>query len=404
MPIGMEDIQLLRRGMPPKDPEFLREMTLGGGIWLDFIKEHYLENFIIDKGSKVKIVVGSEGSGKTHLLRYVQQEALNLGYQTIYICLLDQEKKVSDIINLYKIFAKNINREKLLAGLCRQVGKELGYSEHEYNGTHPILPVLVENEGLNRMEARREIRIAVGKVIRKSDLSPSFNVFVSRLLANKLTGEEGHSGDICWKWFTGEKLESIEKREVKLHDRLTRANARVWLYSLIRLVRLSGSSGLVLLIDNLETMTARDPDTNRYRYTPSAIKDTCELFRQLIDATELLEYFFVVIAGRPEILTDERRGLKSYEALWMRLQTGLVEYEQFNRFADITDSDKMIENLGGGEEFSRNIDAKLRELVNNSRYTLRYRETKAIETPSLIRSRIMELAHMIVEDGGEDAV
>jgi len=403
MSIGIEDIELLRIGQPPKDPAFLNEITLGDEVWLDFIKEHYLENFIFNKGSKVKVLVGPEGSGKTHLMRSIQHRALDLGYQTVYISLLDMERRLSDIINLYKRFAVDIDRDNLLTGLCKRVGQELGYSEDKYDGTEPILPILVENEGLNRMEARSEIRKAVKRAFRDSDLSPSFNVFIYRLLADKLTGEEGRTDAICWKWFSGERLEPIEKRTVKLYDRLTRANARVWLYSLIHLVRLSGSSGLVLLVDNLEAMTQRDPENNRYRYTPNAIKDTCELFRQLIDAAELLEHFFMLMAGRPEILADERRGLKSYEALWMRLQTGLVSSEGFNRYADIIDSGKMIEKMGGDEEFAKQVDSNLREIIINSGYNLRFRDITPLETPSELRRRIAETANMIVQEGGDDA-
>lgn len=403
MPIGIEDIELLRKGQPPEDSELLKEMTLGGDAWLDFLYEHYLENHILDGGSKVKVLVGAEGSGKTHLIRNIQKEALDLGYQTVYISLYDMERRVSDIVNLYKRFAASIDRERLAIGLCQRVGKELGYSEDQYDGKQPILPILVEKEGLNQAEARREIRIAVSRIIRNSDLSPSFNVFTAQILNNNLIGEEGVHSEICWKWFAGEKLEPLEKRATKLYDRLTRANARVWLYSLIRLVRLSGSSGVVLLIDNLEATTQRVPETNRYRYTPNAIKDTCELFRQLIDAAELLEHFFVVMAGRPEILTDEHRGLKSYEALWMRLQTGLVPSEGFNRYADIIDTGQLIKKLGGVEEFAKQVDLLLREIIQNNGFQLHYREIPPLKTSSLLRKRIAETAFMIEQKGGEDA-
>ena len=403
MPIETEDIELLRIGQPPKDPILLNEMTLGSDIWLDFIKEHYLENFILDKGSKVKVIVGPDGSGKTHLMHYIQHEADSLGYQTVYISLLDMERRLTDIINLYKRFARDIDREKLLTGLCKRVGQKLGYYEDKYDGTEPILPILVENEGLNRMEAMSAIRKAVKRAFSNSDLSPSFNVFTYQLLAEKLTGDQSPSVEICWKWLKGQRLEPIEKRATKLYDRLTQANARVWLYSLIHLVRLSGSSGLVLLIDNLEAMTQRDPETNRYHYTPNAIKDTCELFRQLIDAAELLEHFFVVMAGRPEILADERRGLKRYEALWMRLQTGLVPSEQFNRYADIIYSDKLIEKLGGDKEFARQVDSNLRETIKNRGYVLHFSNKPPLTTPSELRRRIAETANMIEHEGGNDA-
>ncbi|RLC36066.1 hypothetical protein DRH29_05285 [candidate division Kazan bacterium] len=403
MKITKTDIASLRQGQPPEDPELLKAMTCGTELWLDFLIEYYLDNFIKNGGSKVKFIVGSEGCGKTHILKFIRNEAVQRGYQCIHISLFDLEKRVADIVQLYRAFAANVDHQELQNGLCRRVGQELGYSEDVYSGTEPILPILVEQEGLSRMEARREIRRIVAMLLRNSDLSPSFSVFAATLLAEHLIGEERGLLEICWKWFRGEKLDRMEKRRSKLYDRLTRANARVWLYSLIRLVRLSGSSGLVLLLDNLEAMTQRDPETHRYRYTPNAIKDTCELFRQLIDAADLLEYFIAMMAGRTEILSDERRGLKSYEALWMRLQTGIISSERFNPFTDIVHCDQMIEEKGGEDELAKEIDSKLRKILYDNGYIFHYSDTPPLSTHSQLRKRIAEVAQMARTNGGENA-
>ncbi len=402
MPIKSEDIKLLSQGQPPKDYILLDKMTLDCNDWLNFIEEHYLKNYIFNGGSKVKLLVGPEGWGKTHLLRSIQNNAKKLGYQTVFISLQDQ-KRALNIVDLYKQCALSIDQGLLLAGLCQRVGKELGYSEDKYKGDKPILPILMEEEGSLRSEAIKEIRKAVIRIKRESDLSPSFNVFLYDLLASRLVGAPDDKIDkICWKWFKGDKLEHYEKKGSHLFDKLNRINARVWLYSLIRLVQLSGSSGLVLLIDNLDAITKRDSETQRYRYTPKVVKDTYELFRQLVDATELLEYFFIVIAGRPEILSDERRGLKSYEALWQRLQTGLISSEHFNRFADMVDTKQLINDAGGIDKFANNANKRLREIIKENNLVFKYKNIPPIKTESTLRERISETANMISLEGGLD--
>ncbi|MCD6578752.1 DUF2791 family P-loop domain-containing protein [bacterium] len=399
MSIKSEDIKLLCQGQPPDDYTLLDEMTLGHNAYLDFVEEHYLKNYILSGGSKVKLLVGPEGWGKTHLLRFIQNSAEKLGYQTVFISLQDQKKPLN-IVDLYKQCASSVDQDLLSAGLCQRVGKELGYSEDKYKGDEPILPTLIE-EGLTRGEAIREIRKAVKRITRESDLSPSFNVFIYNLLASSLIGNTNKMDEICWKWFKGEKLEYYEKKSSHLFDKLNRINASVWLYSLIRLVQLSSSSGLVLLIDNLDAITQRDPETQRYRCTPNVGKDIYELFRQLVDATELLEYFFVLIAGRPEILSDERRGLKSYEALWMRLQTGLISSEHFNRFADMVDIERLIRDVGGIDKFAKDANDRLREIIEKNNLDLKYKNTPSLKTESPLRQRLSETANMITK-GGED--
>lgn len=401
MPIKAEDIKLLCQGQPPKYYTLLDEMTLGRDAYLDFVEGHYLKNYILNGGSKVKLVVGPEGWGKTHLLRFIQNNAKKMDYQTVSISLQDQ-KKALNIVDLYKQCASSVDQDLLSAGLCRQAGKELGYSEDKYNGIKPILPILMEEEGLTRVEAKREIRKTVKKITRESDLSPSFNVFVYDLLADRLSNNSSKGDEVYWKWFKGGKLEYYEKKSSHLFDKLNRINARVWLYSLIRLVQLSGSSGLVLLIDNLDVITQRDSETQRYRCTPNATKDIYELFRQLVDAAELLEYFFVVIAGRPEILSDERRGLKSYEALWQRLQTGLIPSEHFNRFADMVYVERLIRDMGDIDKFAKDANDHLREIVGKNGLVFKYKNTPPLKTESPLRQRLSETANMIELKGGED--
>lgn len=400
MSIKAEDIKLLCQGQPPDDYALLDEMTLGRDAWLDFVKGYYLKNYILNGGSKVKLLIGPEGWGKTHLLRFIQADAKKLGYQTVFISLQDQKKPLN-IVDLYKQCASSIDQDLLLAGLCRRIGEELGYSLDEYKGDKPILPILIE-KGQERTKAARSIRETVTKINKESDLSPSFNVFLYNLLASRLIGKSDKTVEVCWKWFKGNKLEPYEKQSSYLFDKLNRINARVWLYSLIRLVQLSGSSGLVLLIDNLDVMTQRDPETRRYRCTPNAAKDIYELLRQLIDAAELLEYFFVVIAGRPEILSDERRGLQSYEALWMRLQTGLISSEHFNRFADMVYVERLIRDRGGIDKFAKDANDRLREIIKENGLVLKYKDIPPLETESPLRQRLSETANMVMK-GGEDA-
>lgn len=103
MQINESDIQDIRLGQPPVNDELLTRMTLGRELWLERVREYYLVNYIASGGSKVKVLVGSEGSGKTHLLRCVQHDAKTLGYETVYLCARDYDDyRLNNLPSLYR--------------------------------------------------------------------------------------------------------------------------------------------------------------------------------------------------------------------------------------------------------------------------------------------------------------
>jgi hypothetical protein len=321
--------------MQDRDPAAL---TQGRALWLDTFAQHYLNNYIACGGSKVKVLVGNEGAGKSHLLRSVGADAARLGYAVVYLSAREISHRLNDLPNLYRVIFSQIDRTQLVRGLCQAVATRLGYDETCYSGGK-LLPLLIE-DGLPRYDAEREIRSAAAKLFRQGDFGPSFATFAYTVARDGLIdGQGAEAFDLQLLWLSGEKLDRLQQHDTGLLEQLKKVNARYWLNSLIRLLRLAGMTGLVVAIDDLEVMTERAPDTGRFLYPQMAIKDTCEIFRQLIDDVELLNGFLLLLSGRRQIIDDEKRGFKSYEALWMRLQTGLVPSTRFNPYADIVDVD-----------------------------------------------------------------
>jgi len=170
------------------------------------------------------------------------------------------------------------------------------------------------------------------------------------------------------------------------------------LNSLIQVLNAAGLTGLVVLIDDIEEITRAAPGTGRHLYTSNAVKDTCELFRQLIDDTELLHGFVLILAGGREIVEDVKRGFQSYEALWMRLHPGLARGQRFNPYSDIVDIDLLYE--AKGEDFSQQVAARLSQLLQEAGFRRRYRELPDLSGHSDLRARVMETA-LLMERMGE---
>ncbi|MCX6090682.1 MAG: DUF2791 family P-loop domain-containing protein [Candidatus Atribacteria bacterium] len=344
-------------------------------------------------GSKVKILVGKAGSGKTHLLRHIEYQARKMGYVSVIFSARMMEKGLNDIVNFYKEIVRRIDFFQIIKGLALKIAKELGYGIDHYDGEERLLPLIIEGESSSQDNAKRIIRKAVGEFIKKSNLSPSFAVLVINVLYERLIGGENKGTDIALKWLSGEKLERSERQSSNLFEFLQKSNARYWLNSLIRLLLLSGQKGLVVLIDEIEVLTERDELSKNYRYTRNATGDAYEIFRQIIDDVELLEGFLLILAGRWNIVDDESRGFQSYRALWMRLQTGLKPSEKFNPYADIVNLDTMFQTLG--EDFLQKLSKHLIDILQKMGYARKYREIPDLSVYSPLRATVIENAMMI---------
>lgn len=142
-------------------------------------------------------------------------------------------------------------------------------------------------------------------------------------------------------WLAGDrslKLSAI--RSLGLSPvRITKYNARHMLRSLAEVIRMAGYSGLFITVDDLEILLSRS-SLDPVHYTKLKREDTYESIRQLIDDIDSMKNIMFVFAFERELLDNDSAGLKSYQALWMRIQNEVIG-EHFNRFTDIVDLDRL---------------------------------------------------------------
>ena len=388
MALRVEDLRLLRSGMAPGQLDLVRDMTLGTEVWLDRFSSHYLDTFIPAGGSKFKLLVGEEGTGKSHMLRAIEDRANQKGFVTLWISARTAAAKLCDVPSLYRLIAANLDQEILVQGMACTIGGVLGYAPSLYDGSKELLPYIVE-EGFETPDAMREIRITMARLLRQADLGASFFTCANTLLRDRLLQPDPMAVRTAWKWLSGEKLDARERRESGLFEVLNRTTARRWLDGLLKMIVLSGHKGITLLIDDLDVLHERNPETGRFYYTASANKDTYELFRQLIDDADLLRNLLIVVAGRRSLIDDDRRGFRSYEALWMRLQTGLMPSGLFNPLCDIVDMDQHLAALGLDfpDRLSRHLSMVferygIRRKTGTVPYGVPYGTEKAIAIPA----------------------
>lgn len=403
MKLKEQDIELLRKGQPPTTTSLLQGMTVGSDLWLDFVKAHYLDFFINKGGSKVKIVVGSKGSGKTHLLKLLEAEAQHLGYQVVYLSLKNEGFKLNDLPGFYRAIMKQIDKDRLFKGLCKRVALHLGYDENQYDGSSVLFQRMIE-EGLPRSVAEKEFRSAVGKAFNQADFGPSFTLFAYTIVKDRMINGSSQVSEEAWKWFCGEKVVRRDRIALGFYEQLQKSNARYWIYSLARMLRLAGIRGLVVLVDDCDVLTQIDEGGRKYKYTPNQVKDACEMIRQLIDDFELLGYCKFVFAGENSIIDDDKRGFQSYEALWMRIRSGLIPTQRFNRLSDMVNTNLLLNEIG--EDYPEKIATKLIKCLSEAGYVRKYNEViEKISDDNDLRRVIKETAQLSIKkaNGVKDA-
>jgi len=158
--------------------------------------------------------------------------------------------------------------------------------------------------------------------------------------------EEGDSQDertagreTLLHWFEAGKMTKRELKPFAIFEVVNKANSKQMLNSLNSFLRYCGHKGLILLLDELETVIAQAASIRNAAY---------ENVRLLIDNTEQAAYFHIFFAIIPDVLSSEK-GFKSYDALWSRVRT-IGQQERLNYRSVLVDlhrtplqSDELIE-------------------------------------------------------------
>lgn len=332
------DLAALREGRPPASLALLRYLEVPSPGWSEFLRREYLDTYIAEGGAKLKLLLGTPGTGKSHLLALCAGLARESGYLTAQLEAFGT--RLFPIDRLYGAVVRAVGLGELIDAYARRVLTELGFAEEDLPSRGPFLDHALREGLAVEMTLRRSLHESVDALLRDPALDSTFAVAVAQFVGHRLgifrlTAEEQ---DALARWFTADKLRISEVKTLQIYQRPDRHTARDYLRSLAVFARLAGKRGLVVCIDNLETVAHRSPGSGRQRYTRAQRDEAFETVRQLIDDVDRSHHTLYLLAGRREFLEDEKAGISSYEALRLRLLQE-VRSDRFNPFADIVDLD-----------------------------------------------------------------
>ena len=360
-------IDLLKQGRPPADTEVLSEISVGIQPFIDHLRERYLSEYIAMGGSKIKFVTGRPGSGKTHFLSFLSAEAAKLGFVTANFSA--NNVWLHDFKEIYMEIFNRCNLMNCLKACANRVIRELGYDPDDIpeNATFAdYLSSLGELDAITRKEIRNQLRSCF---LQNPLIDNNFAVACS-LLTGGILGHpalEASNKDLLLGWLAGSKEARLaDVRRLGLSpSRITKYNARHMLRSLLTVHHLSDVPGILVTIDDVEILAGKSA-MDTIRYTKMKREDVYECIRELIDEIDTLGHIMFVFAFDRRLIDDELAGLKSYQALWMRVQNEIVS-DMFNQFTDIIDMDSLGKKIYTQETILSMSD-KLTSLLSRFNY------------------------------------
>ena len=295
-------------------------MEMRAPAWLEVVRREYLDEFIREGGAAVKFVV-SDTAGRAEVREGLCVAAAQGGFQ---FALVDAAStKVQMIDKLFHEIARQVDWDALARAFLGRLLVENGYrlpAEPRELGLRTIAELNDVSEPQLRLQVSRWLW---DRLFRDYAMSQEFRLAQVRLCRAQLDPDDEPLVTVATReWLRGElRLLSGVKRAL-IFQKIARHNARHMLASLTHWLRLAGWSGLVLILDISRCALAVRPserEADSVYYSTPATLDAYEVLRQMIDGTDELEGCYVGVLADVEFLIDERRGLRRYDALYLRV-------------------------------------------------------------------------------------
>jgi hypothetical protein len=304
-------IEHLRRGSVPV--EQVPCFTVGRERWLSIIEDD-LAHYIGAGGAKVRFLNGDYGDGKTHFLSLIQHLAERAGFAVSFVVLTREvpmhkfELVYREIVSRLATASGTRGIRSLIAGWLDTLQPQLGEGQDEAARAAHMEGLAKALRGLEGMD----LNFANGLVaLVQNRFGP---------LAMEETPETREAErHLLYEWFEGGRLSKRELRSFQIFESLNKTNSKRLLVSLILFLRYLGYQGLILLLDELETVMTQSATVRNAAY---------ENVRLFIDNAEQAHHLHVFFSIIPDVILADK-GFKSYDALWSRVRS-VGESHQLN--------------------------------------------------------------------------
>jgi hypothetical protein len=282
-------LRALKNGVVPED---ISSFSIGREKELQEFEQIF--DFVLNGNGMAKFIVGEYGSGKSFMLREIQERAWSQNF-VVAKFQMDKGLRLTNFQTLYY-----------------QIMHSLTTSESKHGGTsfqdlfNQWIESLKNSQEGNSAETIQHVM---------SNLS-QFNLSFSRALLFYIRARIKNDqimADAVASWLTGEhNIPSSVKKSFEVVGNIDHDNAVHFLKAFVKLIKLLGYSGLVILVDELELVMNERTDLRLQSY---------QNLRYIIDNcfNDELSHCLFVFCATQECLNDEEKGPQMYPALYQRI-------------------------------------------------------------------------------------
>jgi hypothetical protein len=308
-----EIIDALRRGTVPQ--RGLDVFAVGLDKYKSIIDEE-LSN-VGAGGAGFKAIRGEYGTGKTFLARWIQEHAKRSGFAASEVQISETETPLHKLETVYRRAMERLSTPDIAQGALRSIIDGWFYGLEE--------EALAQNPGLSEKQLAEETeKLLDQRLSHVSKGTPQFATalrgYRKALLSGDTQAAEGLIGWIGGQPHVGANI----KRTANLKGEVDHFSSMSFLQGLLSILRDSGLPGLVLVLDEIETIQRVRGDVR---------EKSLNALRQLLDEIDAGRFpgLYLVLTGTPAFF-DGPQGVRRLEPLAQRLH---VDFSIESRFDNL---------------------------------------------------------------------
>ncbi len=264
-----------------------------------------------------KAVRGEYGSGKTFFVRWLQERARRMNFVTAEVQISENETPLYKLNTVYRRLMERLSTTDQATGAFRSI-VDLWIMTLEQD---------VLAEGNVEEDDEEALSVAVKELMARrlsnvADQAPMFGQALRGYVDLAENGDDG-SAEAVLAWLSGQpNVAAASKRSAGVKGEIDHDGALTFLRGLLAVLRDSGHAGLILVLDEVETLQRMRSD----------VRDkSLNALRQFMDELSggLFPGLYLVLTGTPAFF-DGTQGVRRLEPLAQRLHTDFDANPKFD--------------------------------------------------------------------------